>query len=366
MVLWDLSDGRELRRFESHPDVVWVVAISPDGRTVATGTTSGPVVLWDLAAGAQLTCLVGHAVPSGGASFLPDGRHFLSAPTDGDDTVALLWDLEARRPRRMLRGHGGHLLRIVSSPDGRLAATGSVDQTVRLWDLATGGEVRCYRDFRARVGALAFNPDGTKFISGGRSDATIIVWDCASWSEQRRMKHEGETILSLAVFPDGKRLASAAWDRTVRIWDITTGRELRRIHDLNDQGTVLSVSHDGTVLFAGWGDRVLVWDTRSGQTVARIAIPGLELYTMAVAPDDRRIAVTGFGDHTLRVLELPPIPEPSAFEEAQLLPAQGFTEPDARGGAKRKAGSKSQPATPGESAGAARQVRPQGSPNDRP
>jgi WD40 repeat protein len=270
MVLWDVPEGRAVRRFESHPDVVWSVAVSPDGRLaatagqdktgqqdfgirlwdletgrelrrlighgeivsglaftadgkrlvssgwdrtlrfwkvatgtllrtevheesltalsvardgqwIATGTTSGPVILWDETTGTRLRSLVGHVVASGAVSFLPDAHRLLSGPTDGDDAAALLWDLDAGRPRRMLRGHAGPLLRIVSSPDGRLAATGSVDQTVRLWDLETGHEV--YRDsgFKAPVGAVAFAPDGHSLLAGSRDGTLRICAVPADW-----------------------------------------------------------------------------------------------------------------------------------------------------------------------------------------
>jgi eukaryotic-like serine/threonine-protein kinase len=239
--LWDLDSGRELRRLVGHTEIIsglaftpdgkrlvstgwdralrfWevetgklvstqthtepltAVAVSMDGRRIATGTTSGPVLLWDAGAGIRLTSLVGHAVPSGALSFLPDSHGLLSAPTDGEDAVALLWDIDTGRPRRMLRGHAGHLLKIVSSPDGRLAATGSVDGTVRLWDLSTGREVRRYAGYRGPVGAIAFAPDGHSLLAGSL-DGTLRLWPVPrSWdSAQARSEAPEERPLARAV-----------------------------------------------------------------------------------------------------------------------------------------------------------------------
>jgi WD40 repeat protein len=151
--LWDLSSGREVRRFEGHTHVVTSVAVSPDAQRILSGSYDQTMRLWDLVTGKELHCFRGHTERIRSVAFSPAGRWVASGSFD--QTVRL-WDLEAvtggggsrwfrpfrsvagRRESYRLLGHTQPVTSVTFSPDGRRLLTGSADKTVRLWQVPEG------------------------------------------------------------------------------------------------------------------------------------------------------------------------------------------------------------------------------------
>ena len=105
------------------------------------------------------------------------------------------------------------------SPDGQRLASGSWDQTIRLWDVASGRSLLELKGHSAYVSSVAFSPDGQRLASGS-GDNTIRLWDVASGRSLLELKGHSASVDSVAFSPDGKLLASGSWDKTIRLWDI--------------------------------------------------------------------------------------------------------------------------------------------------
>src|SRR5262249_8399471 len=163
--------GGSLQSATAAPHALTSLAVSLDGKRIATGTDHGELLLWDSASGQ----LEGTFAPRGistqveGVTFRPSGRQLL-ANQIGEDGNAVLWDLERAAIRHTFEGHEGGTYMVVLSPDGRLAATGGQrDHRVRLWDVETGEEVDRVEGFQSPVRGLAFSPDGLSLLAGGRA-----------------------------------------------------------------------------------------------------------------------------------------------------------------------------------------------------
>src|SRR5262249_29995515 len=136
--------------------------------------------------------------------------------------------LRDRRPL-VLEGHQREVRSVCFSPDGRRLASGSHDQTVRIWDLATGQLRHALRGHTGYVWAVAFSSTGRQLASASW-DGTVRVWDASTGRASVIFRHAGP-VNTVAFSPDGQRLASAGADRIVRIWDGTTGEEIATLQE---------------------------------------------------------------------------------------------------------------------------------------
>src|SRR5262249_39480309 len=144
----------ELRKLESHKDIVWSVAVSPDGKTALSG------------GGDQRD----------GGTWKP-----------GSDFDIRVWDLATGKELRRLKGHSAGVTCVTFSPDGKTAFSASGDNTVRQWDVASGKELRKFEGHSQRVLWVACSADGKRILSGGR-DSTLRIWDVSNGKETAQLR----------------------------------------------------------------------------------------------------------------------------------------------------------------------------------
>ena len=169
--------------------------------------------------------MAGHTHWVLGVAFSPDSRR---CATGSGDNTARVWEVETGRPLRILRGHSGWVQQVAFSPDGRQVATGCEDQFARLFDAGTGRLLLpAMEGHRAGVSALAFSPDGTRLATAGGGaaplskvyghDPSTILWDLRTGQRLLKLDAHSSWVLTVAFSPDGKRLATGSLDNTIRI-----------------------------------------------------------------------------------------------------------------------------------------------------
>ena len=231
-------------------------------------------------------------------AFSPDGQRLASA--SGDETVKV-WDAATGQETLTLKGHTGAVKSVAFSPDGKRLASASCDQTVKVWDAATGQETLTLKGHTGVVTGVAFSPDGKRLASASQ-DRTVKVWDAATGQETLTLKGHTDRVTSVAFSPDGKRLASASEDQTVKVWDAATGPG-----DAHPQGTHrrwscgVAFSPDGKRLASASRDRtVKVWDAGDGPGDAHAQGAHRRVYGVAFSPDGTRLA-SASDDGTVKV-----------------------------------------------------------------
>jgi WD40 repeat protein len=345
--VWDAATGKELRRVGTAPDgravgepKETVTSLSADGSRATTTGEDDAVVVWDLRTGKELRRFEHEPklkLSPITAAFTPDGKGVVISRLCGN---VGLWDVATGKElRRFEPKHAAdypqEVGRIAFSPDGKLLAApffyrssqnGRAHLGVRLWDVATGKEVRRVEETTdvptelwSELAYPAFSPDG-KVLARVALDGTIRLHATADGKELRSLgaKESGDLLAGVVFAPDGKTLAALLSDRTVRLYDTGTAKELRalgagparrpgerRPSMLDDpqyslDAPPLAFSPDGKTLAVATAENtVSLWDTTTGKALPSPAGHSGAVTELGVAADGKTVVTRGT-DRTLR------------------------------------------------------------------
>ena len=228
-----LSNSRRcLRSFEGHADSVNSVCLSGDGRVALSGSSDQTLKLWEVSTGRCLRSFEGHTGGVTSVCWSADGRYALSG--SGDHTLKL-WEVSTGRCLRSFEGHTGGVTSVCWSADGRYALSGSGDHTLKLWEVSTG---RCLRSFE------------------GHTDSVTSV--CLRGDGRcSRSPASRQEVTSVCLSVDGRYALSGSRDKTLKLWEVSTGRCLRTFEGHAKAVTSVCLSADGRYALSGSSDKTL-------------------------------------------------------------------------------------------------------------
>jgi WD40 repeat protein len=303
--VWDLANGAVLGVFAGHDRDVDAVAVTPDGHRLVSGSADHTLKVWDIDSGRELATLRGHTGGVNSVAVTSDGRRLVSG---SDDHTLKVWDIDSGRELATLRGHTKRVRSVAVTPDGRQAVSGGEDGVMQLWSLDLAGRLSTtYHEERVR--ALAVSADGRRVVSGagelGEGGNNLRLWAVDQPNESISLVGHRRGVTSLAMLP-GNRVVSGSYDGTLQLWSLdepTTPLIVGRGGDLMEGITSLAVTPQGKAVCGLLNATVRVWDLDRGQQIwARRGHADI-VTSVAVTPDGRR-AVSGSNDGTLVVWDL--------------------------------------------------------------
>ena len=310
--LYDAKTGQEIDLLTGHTDFVSCIAFSPDGRTLASGSADSTICLWDVNTGQHKKTLTGHTSNVYSVSFSPDGRTLASGGLDLDAAIRL-WDTATGKHKQTFKGHPGYVSSVAFSLDGKTLASGSADSTICLWDVNTGvlkeeiigHKIGIIKKVLGKIGVLtvphdtsvlclSFSPDGRTLASGSR-DNTVRLWDANTGESKRILRGHSGFTSSISFSPDGSVLVSGGWDK-IGLWDATTGELKRTLPEgtqpFTEGATSISLSPDGKTLASNNLGRstLSLWNVTTGEKKKTIAGYMPRVKSVAFSPDGRTFA----------------------------------------------------------------------------
>ncbi|MBD2695217.1 CHAT domain-containing protein [Anabaena catenula] len=274
--LWDVETGQLLHLLTSHRDRVKGVGISPDGQLLLSCSADGNVKAWDknqltakktgdcrytIHASSKPITLV-HSLP-----ISPDSQSPIFA-TGAEHGKVSLWHLETGEWIRTFQAHSSPVISLSFSPDGQILVSGSVNSTIKVWQLNENSNqplhIIAYAHL-SEVSSLAISPDGQTLVSGG-ADRAIKLWNLTTGTEKIPHILEGHAgrVWCVAISPDGTKIASASADYTVKIWDLKTGTILQTFTGHLGEVRAVAFSPNGNFLASGGDDlEIRLWQVQA-------------------------------------------------------------------------------------------------------
>jgi len=195
-------------------------------------------------------------------------------------------------------GHSDLIFSVAFSPDGKLILSGSGDNTMKLWDIATGREIRSFMGHTDSVLAVAFSPDGKLAVSGCRNNS-VKLWNIETGNEIFNFIGHTKSIRAVAFSPNKNQIVSCSQDNFFILWDTITGKEIRRFSGHTGMIGDVNFNKDGNKILSAARDGIKLWDINTGNVIKSYEVMAMHV---AYNPDETKI-ICGF-DRTITLLDV--------------------------------------------------------------
>jgi len=299
--IWNAETGEELGDPLKHKFGVVDVAISPDGKVIATASSDESKWLWDVTTGQPLKEQGDNQDRVSCVCFSADGRFVVTA---GFDRTARVWNVSDRQPVGQPLKHDGEICAVEISADSATVATACLDGSARLWQLATGEPVTPLLIHEDQVRAVAISPNG-KTVATASRDGTAKLWQGETGGLVATLQHQ-QWVNDVVFSANGQFVATASRDQTARLWDTKNGAPISLA--MHHQGDVVCVdiSANSELLLTGSRDgNAQLWHAGTGRPIGPAAKHAGEVTLVAFSPDGKTAASASMGDQTVQLWNVP-------------------------------------------------------------
>lgn len=235
--------------------------------------------------------MTGHTRDVVSLAISPNGKVLASGSVD---TTIRLWDPATRQSVATLEGHGGEVSALAFSPDSTMLASGEMYKKVKIWDVAAKKEVQMFSDIDGAITGLVFSTDGKRLFAGTK-DNSVLVWTIGADAPAKKLPHNW-ALQDLAMSPNGKVLATIDDGGTIHLWDTATLKETKSMKHA-DTARTIAFSADGNFIASGGGEMVKLWDSAGNEK----ASAKYDANSVAFSPDGSKLVV-GTQDNLVLIL----------------------------------------------------------------
>lgn len=295
--LWDISNGKLLKKMEGHKNQILSLTFNPDNNMLASGSDGGTIRLWNAQTGKLAQTISAHGYHDVlSVTFSPDGQILASG---GSDDAIRLWSAQTGKLLYELRGHNQQVTSLAFSPDSKTLVSGSWDKTIRLWSIESGSSLQKRLNHDHTIHSIAFSSDSKLLASSSRDDEVIHLWNAQTGKLLYELQGHSRNVTSLVFSPNSETLVSGSWDHTLRIWNTQTGELLNTLKNNASGVNSVAFSHDGRVLASGLRyKRIHLWDLESGAIIKTMDGHEGEIHSMAFSLNGKTLfSSAGGGVH---------------------------------------------------------------------
>ncbi len=293
-----------IRFLQGHTDAVQGVAVSPDGKAIASASDDGTVKIWQLEGDNSIP--VREIKDQGGwvraVVFLSN----LQIATAGQDKNIKIIDIASGKIVRTLNGHTNLVNNLAIAPNSDLLASGSYDSTINLWQISTGKLLQSLTGHTDKIWGLAISPSGKLVVSASR-DRTIRIWDVQTGKSLLTLAgHHGGTTCVL-VTPDGKQIISGGNDKAIRVWDIASGKQLFILTGHEDGISAIAITADANYLFSGGKDSpnsIRLWNLKTKSLIWNLIGHNDLVTSLVISPNQLKL-ISSSQDKYVDIWEIP-------------------------------------------------------------
>jgi WD40 repeat protein len=292
--VWEIGTGKEKFKFPGPSGRIKAVAFTRDGQgliaTSSNNNNTGEVAFWDLSSGKLRAAHTTSRPPQGSIALSRDGKRVALPLMQG----LSFWDLEPMVPERAWTAHALAVSCGLFVKNGQILVTGSLDGSIKLWDLNKGELLVTFKEHSGSVRGLAVLPDGNTLLSAS-DDKTVKLWDLTTFKEKSTLRGHTLPVSSLAVSADGKTLASGGGDLDkpgpgeLILWNLETGA-LRSLSSIEKAVYSVAYSPDGAWMAAGFATGVIqIWDAKTEKPSTTLTTA--QVRPLTFSPDNKFLAV---------------------------------------------------------------------------
>ncbi|KAJ3100215.1 hypothetical protein HK100_004741, partial [Physocladia obscura] len=299
-----------MNTLEGHKDYVNSIAISLDGKFIASGSSDNTVKIWDIQTGMVINTFEGHSGSVNSVSMSTD-----IIVSGSEDNLIKIWDTETGVLNCTLEGHNSPVLAVSISANGLFIVSGSRDNTVKVWNAKTGLIHVTIKAHDVSVLAVAISATASFIVSGSR-DASVKIWNTQTGGLIGTFDGHTDHVNSVAISTDEKLIVSGSNDNTVKIWDVQKRKMHKTIKLYNSKIYTVAISANGKYIVSGSNDgSVRVLDAETG--AVRMTFEGHNVPVFAVAfSTDEQCIISGSADKTLKIWDSQTSPACRTLEQS--------------------------------------------------